>query len=57
MDTTEKYNSAYTGQQIDETVAKLIDGLTIPSSTENSTKQFKLRADDDGRLIMEVIAE
>ena len=48
-DPTEYYTSVYSGEQIDQAVGDVLNGVfIIPSSTSGSQKKFKITVDDAG---------
>lgn len=45
------YMSVYSGEQIDEAVRNVLDGIfIIPSSTAGSEKRFRITVDDSGTI-------
>ena len=45
------YTMIYTGEKTDELLQRVDEGeIIIPSSTEGSTKKFKLTVDDTGTV-------
>mgnify|MGYP005769275427 FL=1 len=50
-DPTEYYTSVYSGEQIDQAVGYVLNGIfIIPSSTSGSQKKFKITVDDAGTI-------
>ena len=48
---TEYYTSIYSGEQIDQAVGDVLNGIfIIPSSTSGSQKKFKITVDDAGTI-------
>lgn len=50
-DPTEYYTSVYSGEQIDQAVADVLNGdFIVPSSTSGSQKKFQIKVDDSGAI-------
>lgn len=48
---TEYYTSVYSGEQIDQAVGDVLNGIfIIPSSTPGSEKKFQISMDDSGTV-------
>lgn len=48
---TDYYTSVYSGEQIDQAVGDVLNGIfIIPSSTSGSQKKFKITVDDAGTI-------